>query len=381
MLQHINSFLWAVLLFITFTTASSAKVDSRKSTAVYYGPNLPTDVLSQYSRIIVEADNVKPHELTKLKALGSDVFAYLSIGEVSPTRKWFNKIQPAWVLGDNRIWDSKVMDLNSPGWQNFLINTIVTPLWEAGYRGLFIDTMDSFKLFANSDAQRQQQTKALASLMQQIHQLYPKMRFIANRGFEVLPAIGHLLEAVAAESLFASWDNGLKQYTTTKQADQQWLLNELHTIKQQLPVDIIIIDYMAPSDRDNAEKLANRISNEGFIPWISIPSLDMVGVSQFKPKLNTYLLLTDSKKDTHQPLVLDKYKTIQSRLANKGFALDVHDIQLGMPSGHLIGRYLGIVTAQPYRQQFAIYKNWLHRQQREGIKIHPTNPQAAIHSM
>lgn len=381
MLQHINSFLWAVLLFITFTTASSAKVDSRKSTAVYYGPNLPTDVLSQYSRIIVEADNVKPHELTKLKALGSDVFAYLSIGEVSPTRKWFNKIQPEWVLGDNRIWDSKVMDLNSPGWQNFLINTIVTPLWEAGYRGLFIDTMDSFKLFANSDAQRQQQTKALASLMQQIHQLYPKMRFIANRGFEVLPAIGHLLEAVAAESLFASWDNGLKQYTTTKQADQQWLLNELHTIKQQLPVDIIIIDYMAPSDRDNAEKLANRISNEGFIPWISIPSLDMVGVSQFKPKLNTYLLLTDSKKDTHQPLVLDKYKTIQSRLANKGFALDVHDIQLGMPSGHLIGRYLGIVTAQPYRQQFAIYKNWLHRQQREGIKIHPTNPQAAIHSM
>ncbi|MGB1310578.1 MAG: endo alpha-1,4 polygalactosaminidase [Leucothrix sp.] len=381
MLQHINSFLWAVLLFITFTTASSAKVDSRKSTAVYYGPNLPTDVLSQYSRIIVEADNVKPHELTKLKALGSDVFAYLSIGEVSPTRKWFNKIQPEWVLGDNRIWDSKVMDINSPGWQNFLINTIVTPLWEAGYRGLFIDTMDSFKLFANSDAQRQQQTKALASLMQQIHQLYPKMRFIANRGFEVLPAIGHLLEAVAAESLFASWDNGLKQYTTTKQADQQWLLNELHTIKQQLPVDIIIIDYMAPSDRDNAEKLANRISNEGFIPWISIPSLDMVGVSQFKPKLNTYLLLTDSKKDTHQPLVLDKYKTIQSRLANKGFALDVHDIQLGMPSGHLIGRYLGIVTAQPYRQQFAIYKNWLHRQQREGIKIHPTNPQAAIHSM
>jgi hypothetical protein len=36
------------------------------------------------------------------------------------------------------------------------------------------------------------------------------------------------------------------------------------------------------------------------------------------------------------------------------------------------------VTAQPYKKQFAIYKNWLRRQQLEGIKIYPMNPQAAL---
>lgn len=379
MLQQLNNFMWALFLLMTFTSASSAKMDSSKSTAVFYGPNLPTDVLSQYSRIIVEADNVKPHELAELRANGGGVFAYLSIGEVSPTRKWFNKIQPEWVLGDNLIWDSKVMDLNSPGWQNFLIKTIIDPLWKAGYRGLFIDTMDSFKLFANSDLQRKKQSKALAALFQEIHKRYPKMRFIANRGFEVLPSIGHLLEAVAAESLFSSWDNSLKVYKPTKLADQKWLLNELHEVKQELLVDIIIIDYMAPDRRSDAEAVANRISNEGFIPWISIPSLDMVGVSRFKPKLKTYLLLTDSKTESHRPLELSKYKTIKQKLFQKGLSLEVHDIQLGMPTGHLIGRYLGIVTGQSYKKQFAIYKNWLQRQKLEGIKIHSTNPQAAIH--
>ena len=378
MTRYISSFVWALVLLTTLTSLSFAKLDSRKSTAVFYGPNLPTDVLAQYSRIIVEADNVKTHELDALRADGGDVFAYFSIGEVSPTRKWFRNIQPSWVLGDNRVWDSKVMDLTSPGWQEFLLKSIVDPLWEAGYRGLFIDTMDSFKLFANSDAQRQSQTKALAVLLKKINQRYPEMRLIANRGFEVLPLIGHMLEAVAAESLFASWDNGLKVYSETKKDDQEWLLQELHKIKKKLPVDIIIIDYMEPRERQRAQAVANRISREGFIPWISIPALDMVGVSQFKPKLRKFLLLTDSKTETHRPLELNKYKSMQNKLARKGLLLDVHDIQLGLPQGHLIGRYRGIVTAQPYKKQFAIYKNWLRRQQLEGIKIYPMNPQAAL---
>ena len=204
------------------------------------------------------------------------------------------------------------------------------------------------------------------------------MRLIANRGFEVLPSIGHMLEAVAAESLFASWDNGLKVYKETKKDDQEWLLEELHKVKKKLAVDIIIIDYMEPRERQKAQAVANRIAREGFIPWISIPALDMVGVSQFKPKLKKLLLLTDSKTETHRPLELRKYKSMQNKLSQKGLLLDVHDIQLGLPQGHLIGRYRGIITAQPYKKQFDIYKNWLRRQQLEGIKIYPMNSQAAL---
>lgn len=377
MTRNVISIVWALIL-ITLTPLSFAKLDSRKSTAVFYGANLPTDVLAQYGRIVVEADNVKPQELDTLRSKGGDVFAYFSIGEVSPTRKWFSSIQPNWVLGDNHIWDSKVMDLTSLGWQDFLLESIVDPLWKAGYRGLFIDTMDSFKLFANSDSQLKSQTKALADLLRKINQRYPEMRLIANRGFEVLPSIGHLLEAVAAESLFASWDNGLKIFKETKKDDQEWLLKELHKIKKKLTVDIIIIDYMKPNERKKAQTVADRIAREGFIPWISIPALDMVGVSQFKPKLRKFLLLTDSKTETHRPLELNKYKSIQNKLAKKGLVVDVHDIQLGLPQGHLIGRYRGIITAQPYKKKFAIYKNWLRRQQLEGVKIYPMNSQAAI---
>ena len=131
-----------------------------KSTAVFYGTHLPTNVLSQYKRIIVEPDNVKAEELMALRSKGGDVFAYVSIGEISPSRKWYKKIQKDWILGDNKVWDSKVMDLASSGWQDFLIDSVIAPLWEDGYRGLFLDTMDSFYIFAKDAEEQKIQTDA-----------------------------------------------------------------------------------------------------------------------------------------------------------------------------------------------------------------------------
>ena len=344
-----------------------------KSTAVFYGANPPTHILSQYKRIIVEPDNMKQKELLALRSRGSSVFAYVSIGEVNPSRKWYKKIKPAWVLGDNKVWDSKVMDLASPGWQNFLINTVIAPLWKAGYRGLFLDTMDSFYIFAKDKKQQEKQTKALTVLMKKINKRYPKMRFISNLGFEVLPSIGKQLEAVVAESLYASWDNGKKIYKETPINDQEWLLNKLNGIKNELSVDIIIIDYAKPNNRIKAKLIANRITQQGFIPWVSIPSLDLAGVGSIEPKLDTYLLLTDSKVDGHTPLRLKKYQKLVSTLKKQKKKLNVHDIQHGMPLGHMTGRYNAIISAIPTNKQSKAYKNWLIKQQKEGVSLkqHP----------
>ena len=351
--------------------AKTLKLDESKtnSTAVFYGANLPTNILSQYSRIIVEPDNVKAEELLALRAKKSDVFAYVSIGELNPSRKWFKKIKSEWVLGDNKVWDSKVMDLASPGWQDFLIESIITPLWDKGYRGLFLDTMDSFYIFAKDKEQQQKQTKALASLMKKINARYPKMRFISNRGFEVLSSIGNQLEAVVAESLYASWDNGKKVYKETSKNDQEWLLNKLNSIKKDLSVDIIIIDYAKPENRAKAKQIADKISQQGFIPWVSIPSLDLAGIGNIDPKIDTQLLLIDSKIDSHTPLKLKKYKQLVSKLKKQDKELKVHDIRLGMPQGHMIGRYESIISAPPVEKQSKAYKAWISIQKQEGVTI------------
>jgi uncharacterized protein (TIGR01370 family) len=247
-----------------------------ESTAIFYGDNLPTDTLSDYKRVIVEADNVNPAELSALREKDSEVFAYVSMGEVGQTRKWYDKVNPDWMLGDNNVWNSKVMDLTAEGWQNFLMDTVISPLQDAGYDGLFLDTMDSFNLFATDKTQQDAQINALSSLMTKIQARYPEMHFISNRGFDVLSSMGDKLDAVVAESLFSSWDNAKKTYVKTSENEQKWLLNKLNDVKKDLSVDIIVIDYAKPNDLQNAKLISDKITQHGFSPWVSIPSLDII---------------------------------------------------------------------------------------------------------
>lgn len=358
-----------MLFTIAFLSPPSVQSKNSKSTCVFYGPNLPTEVLSQYSRIIVESDNVKPKELTALRTKGGKVFAYLSIGEVSPSRKWFKKIKREWILGDNKVWGSKVMDLSSSGWQNFVLDTIVTPLWEEGYRGLFLDTMDSFYIFAKDKKQQEKQAQSLALLLTKILERYPKMRFISNRGFEVLSSIGSQLEAVVAESLFYSWDNNKKRYKETSESDQEWLTNKLDSIKGEAGVDVIIIDYMPLEKRAEAKQLADKITARGYIPWVSIPSLDLAGIGSIEPKITTHLLLTDSKTDSHHPLKQERFKKLVSKFKTEDKEIKVHDIQTGMPQGHMVGRYASIISPITGSKQPKDYKDWLTVQAKEGIRI------------
>jgi len=357
-------------------TAILSSIKPEKSTAVFYGTNLPSEILSQYGRIIVESDNVKKEELKALTSKGSKVYAYVSIGEISPTRKWFSKIKKEWILGENKVWDSKVMDLTSQGWQDFIVDSIVKPLWDAGYRGLFLDTMDSFYLYAKNEEQRKAQAGALVKLLKRIHKKYPEIHFISNRGFEVIASIGDQLEAVLAESLFSSWDNVNKVYKETSKNDQEWLITKLNDIKNKLSIDIIVIDYMSPSEPNKMSRLATKITQEGFIPWVSIASLDIVGLGSLQIKPNTHLLLTDSATKINISSLAKKYKNYFTALKTKGEKIKVHDIQSGLPIGHMVRRYIDILTTLPLKKQSNAYKKWVKEQIEEGANIIPLSVSA-----
>ena len=68
-----------------------------KSTAIFYASQPPVELLGQYQRVVVEPDNITAQELAALHAKGAKVFAYLSIGEVNSTRKWYKQVDPDWI--------------------------------------------------------------------------------------------------------------------------------------------------------------------------------------------------------------------------------------------------------------------------------------------
>jgi uncharacterized protein (TIGR01370 family) len=296
---------------------------------------------------VVEPGNVTPAGWSHRLNPGTTVAAYISVGEVHPTRSYFTQVRPEWRLGENTAWGSIVVDQAAPGWNAFYLAQVIKPLWDRGFRAFFLDTLDSFKLTAKTPEAQQRQIAGLVSLVREIKRAYPDAKLIFNRGFEILPQVHTLAWAVAAESLFQGWDAGKQEYRAVPPADRDWLLAQLRRCADEYKLPVISIDYVPPADRALARETAQRIKALGFIPWVTNPALDMMGVGQVEVLPRQVLAIHD--EPGHEPAGLARNPPRghhAAELPGAGCALCVRErgemAQLSQQV--LAGRYAGVVT-------------------------------------
>ncbi|MBX2825865.1 MAG: bifunctional glycoside hydrolase 114/ polysaccharide deacetylase family protein [Gammaproteobacteria bacterium] len=340
----------------------------RNSIAVFYGTDLPVTILGQFDRVVVEPDNVPPQQLQALLETGTTPYAYLSVGEVGPTRDFADALESSWSLGVNSDWDSRVMDLSAPGWQQFLAARIDS-LVAAGYQGLFLDTLDSYQLFATDNLAREQQQEALVRIISNAKTRHPNLRLIANRGFEVLDSIATQLEAIAAESLYQGWDNAAGRYREVAQNDREWLLAKLQHAVENYGLDAIVIDYLPPERRAEALATAAAIADLGFTPWVGTPALDSVGVGSLEVIPRDVLLVYDSRQSG---AIEDSevHRLLATPLEYFGYVPVYLDIAVEtLPSAPLTGRIAGVASWFDRPVNHPGYQGWITRQMREGISV------------
>ncbi|MFX7824960.1 hypothetical protein ABTK20_21425, partial [Acinetobacter baumannii] len=82
------------------------------SIAFYYGPNPPLADLQAFDVAVVEPAFVRdPAARTRSAANGAhQLFAYVSLGEVQPSRPYYKQMPPGLLKGDNAAWGSRVID-------------------------------------------------------------------------------------------------------------------------------------------------------------------------------------------------------------------------------------------------------------------------------
>ena len=120
-------------------------------------------------------------------------------------------MDPGWLIGDNNEWNSRIVDVSNPQWREFFLDKIIEPLWQAGYTGFFLDTLDSYHLAASKkDLPRME--SGLVQTIQAIRQRHPEARLILNRGFEIFDRVKGDVFAMAAESLFRKIIPGTEKY-------------------------------------------------------------------------------------------------------------------------------------------------------------------------
>ena len=334
------------------------------SLALFYGQNPPLAELRAFDHVVLE-----PGHVPQAPAANGAThwYAYVSVGEVHPQRSYRSRIPANWIIGRNAAWGADIVDQTQPDWPRFFIDEVVTPLWQRGYRGLFLDTLDSYQLAATTAAARQQQEQGLARLIQSIRQRYPELRLIANRGFEILPQAAGQIDMVVAESLYQGWDAANQRYRSVTPADQAWLRDRLKQVQDLYHKPVAVIDYVDPAQRELARETARKISADGFIPWVGTPGLDSIGIGNVEVQPRKVMVFYDSGEspDLMRSLVA---RYLAMPLQYLGLVPEYHDLQQPAPEMTLAGRYAGIIVWSRSGQA-ARLESWLQRQMRQGIKV------------
>ena len=307
--------------------------------ALHYGNSIPLSEFKTFDIVVVEPDH--GHDPVQHRTSGSELYAYVSVAEVQPSRPYYADIPAAWKMARNGHWNSVVLDQTPEAWPDFFANRVVAPLWERGYKGFFLDTLDSYRLAERFDEKAQQD--GLVRVIETLHRRFPGIRLILNRGFEIVPRVQGKIEMVAAESLYRGWNAGTQRYEEVKAEDSAWILAQLRTIQERDRLPVLAIDYAPPHDRALARETARRIQAHGIIPWVGDSQLHTLGVGSIEVVPRRILVVYNGAEAVALNYT-NAHRFLQMPLNHMGYAVDYVDTREPLPEGVYRDRYAGIAT-------------------------------------
>ena len=317
------------------------------SVALHYGAQPPWNALSAFDWVVLEPGHHGDIAARAKAAPSTRFMAYLSVGEVHRDHPLNASVPAAWLIGRNAAWNSAVVDQRVPEWPAWFVENVVRPQWERGYRGFFLDTLDSYQLVAKTPEERAAQEAGLVRVVQALKAAFPQAKLIFNRGFEILPQLAQDADMVAAESLYRGWDQKNRRYQAVPEADRAWLLGQLELVRTRHQRPVLAIDYVAPQERALARDTARRIQSHGFIPWVTTPDLNTLGLGAIEVLPRRLLILHDAEvgKDSTEMPSSDALRIFATPAYYLGLVpLFVNPDQQPLPSLAALGPLAGIVT-------------------------------------
>ena len=339
--RYVAEFLKFVSLVVSGAVISGVAFAGTPAVAFYYGSNPPWDELQAFDLVVVDPDHVadpnnaaRPH---------TRVAAYVALGEVQASRGYAKNIPKNWLVGENKNWGSLLIDQSQTEWHQFFTDQVIAPLWDQGFRTFFLDTLDSYHLFAVTPEQRARQEDGMVAVIASVTRRFPKIKLIFNRGFEILPRAHQHVEMVVAESLFRGYDAGKKQYGDVPEPDRQWLLGQLRRAQDAFNLQVTVIDYVPASQRDQARQTAQKIQELGFIPWVATPDLASLGVGSIEVMPRKVLVVHSALADEYQLRAEEGVRLGSMPLNYLGYVPEFVDAN-NLPEGNLVGRYAGVLV-------------------------------------
>ncbi len=333
-------------------------------TAFFYGKPVPPELFAHYDRVVIE-----PEALAS-PPVGSraEAFAHVRIGELGGAHELRSEPPSSSFVARNPRGSSGVADLTRAEWHSVVLDRLFEPLWTRGYRGFFLDALDSSQLSALTPEAKRAQARGLEVLLTKLVARHPAVKLVLDRGFDVSGPVRANVVGVAAGSLFSGWDPGARRYVAVPAADRERLLSWLLEVRDKHKVPVTILDY-APRDKPEERRAtARKIATLGFDAWVASPGLDELGVGQTEIVPRRVLVVYGGD----QRLAEDDAHVVNAAVLERmGYAVDYVSRKDPLPEGKLSARYAGVVTflAHDDPRRSTAYRAWILERIREGLPV------------
>jgi endo-alpha-1,4-polygalactosaminidase (GH114 family) len=169
------------------------QLNSIKNFVVYYSVLSPEDIplISAYDLAIIHPFSATDDVLSRLKASGTLLYAYVSAVEIEKYDDFKNSlmIEDAYLYDNGeKFFKSEFScyggDILSKSYQNILLRIIKDRIIDKGYSGVFFDTLDDIECLQDHDNVKAQ-TEGYIAFFKELKSKYPKLSIIQNRGFSL----------------------------------------------------------------------------------------------------------------------------------------------------------------------------------------------------
>lgn len=268
-----------LLMIALLILCSSAKASEQLSPwMAYYGNNISPRTLEPYELIVLDGHN---HTLAAgLIDRGKTVLAYLSLGEIKQNRSWFDSVkQEGLLLMENRNSPgSFIVDVRDKRWVSRVIEELIPDLLRREFHGVFLDTLDNPVELERKDGKKYEgMTDAATRLVLTIRRHYPEIKIMMNRGYELLPRVGNVIDMELGESVFSEYKFDTQTYGLVATEAYELQVKRLHNAAKDFPsLAIYTLDYWDPNDKEGIAKIYQTERDNGFLPLVSTVDLDQI---------------------------------------------------------------------------------------------------------
>ncbi|MCA0445727.1 MAG: endo alpha-1,4 polygalactosaminidase [Bacteroidetes bacterium] len=262
----------AGILMSVFLSGCNTTTQIPAPFGVCYTKLTPENIVN-YKLVVVEPDHYTKLDIDALKEGGTKMIAYVSLGEVHPTRWYFPLADSTGnLLGKNEDWGSHFLNIGSPSVRQLFLDRIIPNIMASGYDGLFFDTVDAVAPYTT----RKNLQKDMADLINSIRKQNPDAILIQNAGLFLLDQTSSSINAVAIEDIASDYQFSDQSYRYANEQEFSEKIKNITDLSEKYHKQFLLIDF---SDRENlTDSLQSRLNDYPFPYFIGKISLDELPV-------------------------------------------------------------------------------------------------------